>query len=99
MTTPNLPLTERVCSATAELVDELDFQEQQVADELARCRKMDLATYVTALANAINHLADFVTAATDQADQFTGSAEHIDQANAALGNAFAALEELAQSLS
>jgi chromosome segregation ATPase len=90
--------TERVQTAIRALLAATDFDEYALAQELDQVRKREVAEYVQSLAAAADRLSTLAGAATDQADQFTGSADTIGEAEHNLGYAHQMLADLADEL-
>jgi len=91
--------TDRVQAAVrALLAATTDIGEYAVAQELDQARKREVAEYLGVLAEGLDRLNTLIGAASDQADQFTGSADAIAEVEAALSGAHSTLADLADEL-
>lgn len=91
--------TDRVQAAVrALLAATTDIGEHAIAQELDQARKREVAEYLGVLAEGLDRLNTLIGAASDQADQFTGSADAIAEVEHALSGAHNTLSDLADEL-
>lgn len=91
--------TDRVQAAVRALLAATnDLGEYAVAQELDQARKREVAEYLGVLAEGLDRLNTLIGAASDQADQFTGSADAIAEVEEALSGAHNTLADLADEL-
>jgi hypothetical protein len=91
--------TDRVQAAVRALLAATnDLGEYAVAQELDQARKREVAEYLGVLAEGLDRLNTLIGAASDQADQFTGSADAIAEVEEALSGAHTTLTDLADEL-
>lgn len=91
--------TDRVQAAVRALLAATnDIGEHAIAQELDQARKREVAEYLGVLAEGLDRLNTLIGAASDQADQFTGSADAIAEVEHALSGAHTTLADLADEL-
>ena len=90
--------TDRVQAAVRALLADTNVDPHAVAQELDQARKREVAEYLSVLAKALDRLTGFIGAATDQADQFTGSTDAITEVEHTLTSAHNTLSDLAYEL-
>ena len=91
--------TDRVQAAVRALLAATnDLGEYAVAQELDQARKREVAEYLGVPVEGLHRLNTLIGAASDQADQFTGSADAIAEVEHALSGAHNTLTDLADEL-